>query len=283
MFRRSTKRLIIVRVTRPIVIVGTGRSGTTLLYQMLALNPALGWFCAWTNRWPRLPYLAFFSRPLLLSTLEPALMLRPKGPRPSEALNLWRAFFPGFVPQLHDHTRSDDDAIIRFRSVVKTHLRFQGRKRFLTKYVGFPNVALAMEVFDDPVFVYSVRDPRAVVLSMQKQRWWLKDDPQRYQAMSAEERSSFYSGRYLELYRALKTLPEGHETCRFEDLVDDPVGTIADLCDRLRLPVPERYKRIIGRWPIDLDAAHRWSQQPETDLPELTHALSEPIQELGYS
>ena len=47
---------------RPIFIVGTGRCGSTILYQLLSNHPQLGWISSWVDAFPMLPWLTVLNR-----------------------------------------------------------------------------------------------------------------------------------------------------------------------------------------------------------------------------
>jgi len=49
-------------IERPIFVIGTGRSGTTLFFHLLALHPDLAWFSNFGNRWYRHAWPALLSR-----------------------------------------------------------------------------------------------------------------------------------------------------------------------------------------------------------------------------
>src|SRR4051794_19975166 len=46
----------------PLFIVGCGRSGTTIIYELLCEHPDLAWFSNYAERWPSLPQLEVLTR-----------------------------------------------------------------------------------------------------------------------------------------------------------------------------------------------------------------------------
>ena len=51
-----------MKIKKPIFIIGSGRSGTTILYRLLCLHPDLCWFSNYSNRFPYLPVLSSIQR-----------------------------------------------------------------------------------------------------------------------------------------------------------------------------------------------------------------------------
>ena len=49
-------------IARPVFILGTGRSGTTLFLNVLAFHPDFTWFSTFSKRFPDHPSVAFLSR-----------------------------------------------------------------------------------------------------------------------------------------------------------------------------------------------------------------------------
>ena len=54
------------KIDRPIFIIGVGRSGTTILYNLLSIHPELCWFSRYSDMLPRNNYIALLHRTLEL-------------------------------------------------------------------------------------------------------------------------------------------------------------------------------------------------------------------------
>ena len=47
---------------RPLIVVGTGRCGSTFLHRLLAFHDELGWLSTFNETFPRQHWLSVFSR-----------------------------------------------------------------------------------------------------------------------------------------------------------------------------------------------------------------------------
>ena len=150
-------------VTGPIMIVGCGRSGTTLLYRMLCCHGDLAWFSNLTDRLPSAPALA------MLSTLYPHAVTRGIGTRaipiPSEAYAFWNELNRiDHLPADEPSTEHDVSSRARTRAAgrIGAIMRFQRKHRFVNKATrNVRRLRYVDALVDDAVFVNVVRDPRA--------------------------------------------------------------------------------------------------------------------------
>jgi len=141
-------------IDRPVFIVGPHRSGTTLLYGMLARHEDVGCMVRYNHRFPAYPAFAFILRMVLRGTN-----------KPHEAQRFWDYLWPG-----PDDTMTADDLTAEqkefYGATVARVLRFQGRTRFVAKY---PRMSLRIgwldALFPDAKFLHLTRDWRAVVNS----------------------------------------------------------------------------------------------------------------------
>ena len=83
-----------MEINKPIFIVGSGRSGTTLLYEILSVHEKVTWFSNYTNKFPQKPWLSYFNALYKKVNISNTFMKKIYFPNPSEGYNLWDYFHP---------------------------------------------------------------------------------------------------------------------------------------------------------------------------------------------
>ena len=78
---------------RPVIIVGTGRCGSTFLHRVMALHDELGWLSTFNETFPRQHWLSAFSR-LYRTPLPDRIKLMKAFPKPFEAYRFWESYLP---------------------------------------------------------------------------------------------------------------------------------------------------------------------------------------------
>jgi len=247
-------------IDRPICILGTGRSGTTLFFRVLSQHPHLGWFSNFTNKHPRAPWLAAWSRILDLPVVGPRMSFDWRlTPKPREANRLLAEITEGVFSQPRRLTAADalPEHVEALRASVRAHLGWQGKKRFLHKHTGFPRIDWLTEVFPDARFIHVARDGRAVVNSMVNVSWWDGTmDSWWWGDMDAADQAVLESCRHEPavlagviwktlmdyIADARASLPaDRFLEIRYDGMVRDPRGTMARVLDFCGLPASNRF------------------------------------------
>lgn len=247
----------------PFFIIGSGRSGSTLLRLMLASHSRIGippetWYLL------RIPQDIPSDRPLTPEEVD-AVVRTMTGHYRWPDMKFEAAAFRVRVASLD---RPDLRSIIE--AVYKQHLEPEGKVRWGDKTPGYIEIVPRLSrLFPEAKFIHIFRDGRDVARSYQVQGWYgrgLSSNSKEWMetmAFNEHLRSSVYAGKILQL--------------RYEDLVADPEATVRRICDfleekfepgmlhwqeRIDELVPEREAGIHGKLRDDIDAAsaHRWKR-----------------------
>jgi hypothetical protein len=262
-------------IYKPIIFVGFGRSGTTILFNTFAARPDIAWFSQYLNRLPRLPSLSVLSR---LADVSPVFR-RPTGYRrsdraaalldnlrvgPSEANLLWRDLCgQRFLEDFLLGETATREQRQRVRSTVIKVMRYHGKPRFATKLTGPARIEFLTSIFDDALFVHVVRDGRAVVSSLMnvdfwRDTWRFREPAWANGLTDADLRRWDEHGRSPLALAALEwcavvrrareeaelLTPERYTEVRYEDFLADPHGVldrIADFCQLHRSPAGHEF------------------------------------------
>ena len=285
-----------MEIVKPIFIVGSGRSGTSLLYHMLAPHPELGWFSNLSSKFPHVSQLPLLHRvvdwPIIADLAKPKIARRDKYVlKPSEAGKIYRDVC-GFVSDKQLTEKDKTPEIERkFKQIVKDHLRYSGKPRFLSKQTAnCQHVRLIADLFPDAYFVHLVRDGRAVANSLSRvwwwneiDIWWLGDKPPGWAAIGKDpialcalhwktdveqilDNQQLFGDRYIEI--------------RYEDLVTNTREKICEVLEFCQLNPDGKY---LDYLPQGSDMNYKWrSQLTERQQKTIEQNAGELLSRLGY-
>lgn len=248
-------------VEKPLFVCGTGRSGTTLLLELLAKHPVVD--TPTGRNWIE-PY-HFWQEAGFFGFARPCRDLREADAIPSKAIANIRNIFGGFCEPTH---------------------------RFLTKYTGWPRAGFIRRIFPDARFIHIMRDGRDVAYSLMQQSWWHgwqgpdqwrwgQLDPFEYETWKTHGRSFFVLAglQWSRLEKAYRSAGNRYlmMTVRYEDLCDSPDATIREICKFAELPLTETtiaaLKSANGKW------RHEIHQCEQADFDRV---LGSTLREFGY-
>ena len=291
--RRMTK------ITKPIIIMGTGRCGSTLFHRLLATHPRMMWLSGFTYRYPDKPALnrwavVAMGNPLLHSLLGGRI-------RHGENYRFWDRHAYGFSEPCRDLLRTDVSARVKrqVRAALEPMLTPK-RDRLLIKITGWSRIGFLNEIFEDAKFIHVLRDGRAVASSLLHVNFWRGwHGPQSWRAglLSAEDQALWesYDRSFAALagiewriqMRAIESArrsldPKLFLEVKYEDFCEQPVETFRRVLDFAELPPSAQFERKVRAASIR-STSNRWRDDlapgQQTILDDL---LREDLLRYGY-
>ena len=254
------------RLASPIIFIGPGRSGSTIISEVILAHESLAWP---SNHQEYLPRTASVN---LLRRLFDNRFWRVTGEKgqlnQTRFLNSLLPFAAEAFPFLESLTRTEidfsrgfllgevanDDEKRRIRSAVSRIVRWQGKQRFSMKITGPGRIGYLQSVFPDARFVNVVRDPVATVRSLlavpfwrdlgMHQLWWTgaysEEEIARFETLKTDP----VAATAFQVAKVMKTTLAEAEQCEanlltvhYEDFVNDPGKAVHEICAFLDLSV----------------------------------------------
>jgi omega-hydroxy-beta-dihydromenaquinone-9 sulfotransferase len=286
-------------VTKPIIIVGTGRCGSTVFHRLLASHPQVMWLSGLCDRYPSKP--AWNRR--AVTALDNPLLRRAFGGRlrPGECYRFWDTHAYGFSAPFRDLVRADVTPRIKkqVRAAFEPMLT-PARNRLLIKITGWPRLGFLSEIFEDAKFIHIVRDGRAVASSLLHVDFWRGwFGPQGWRAgmLSGEDLAEWES--YNRSFAALAGLewkiqmramdvarraldPKQFHEVKYEAFCEQPLETFRRVLEFAELPPSTFFEQQVRAASI-ASTSHRWRDDLTAEQQAvLNRLLRDELQRHGY-
>jgi hypothetical protein len=279
-----------MRILKPIIIVGTGRCGSTVFHRLLATHPQAMWLSGFCDRFPTRPALnrwavAARSNPLIRRLLGRRI-------QPGECYRFWDKYAFGFSEPCRDLVQADVTARVKkqVRGALEPMLT-PTRSRLLLKITGWPRIGFLNEIFPDAKFIHIMRDGRGVansLLHVSFWRGWQGIQGWRAGSLSSEDQAaweghdrSFVALAGLEWKIQMQAIETARQTLdparflevKYETFCDQPLDIYRRVLEFAELPGSEEFERRVksesirnsDRWRDDL------TQRQQAVLDELLY------------
>ena len=268
-------------IYKPVFVIGMPRSGTTVISEAISLHEEFGWISNYLTKFPNYVWISMLNRLCFISKI--GIYIRGRKPQtnnlnsffrkffpyPSEAYNIWEIFlgkkFRNDYLFRKVATEEERKNVIEY---FKKVLKYQGKKRLFVKLTGPPRIQFLTSIFPDAYFIHVIRDPRAVVNSLLKvkfwreggglERPWWKGLPQEYIKEWEKRNRSPVALAALQWKRVVsltweekKYAQHGHFIeIRYEDFVEKPHEYLTKIFHKVGLedsPEAHKYISSIGK------------------------------------
>ncbi|HID93745.1 MAG TPA: sulfotransferase [bacterium (Candidatus Stahlbacteria)] len=266
-------------IIKPVFIIGTGRCGSSLLFNVLSKHPNVAFLSNICDKYPKAPSLNRLAMQLYdLGVINKVI---EKKIVPSEAYSFWDCYAPEFSNPHRDLVGSDVRVNVK-NSLRKTIAAMLTRKRsrLLVKITGWPRISYLKEIFPDALFIHMLRDGRAVAnsfLNLNISWWtgWMGPENWKWGELPTEYQKEWkkYNQSYIALAAILwKILMDAFELAknflsqnqlleiRYEDLVQNPVAVLKKTIKFSELNWDKKFEKRIRQIEIR-NANHKWKEQ----------------------
>src|SRR4051812_24966842 len=247
---------------KPIIIFGTGRSGTTVTSDIIFHHEDLAWHSNYQELFPKFAGINYLRRIFDnslwhisgMNTQNNKSLINQIYFRPIERYDFWEAVTGpriNFSRNFLLNERATEEERINIRAFFSKMVKYQNRKRLAFKITGPSRMEYLQSIFPDAMFVQITRDPVATVRSWLEVKWsnqiteqlWWEGAYNEEELAKAKEISKdqplFAAFQYKKLMETtayeIKKLNANVYTARYEDFVRQPKEFIEKLMEYVQL------------------------------------------------
>ncbi|MEF8848817.1 MAG: sulfotransferase [Candidatus Thermoplasmatota archaeon] len=288
-----------IRVKKPIFIVGSGRCGSTIFHEMFSHHPNVSWLSFLCDSYPEKLYLnRYLMKMLNIPGLNYFLSNRI---HPGECYTFWDHYCKGFSRPCRD-LRSDDVTEKCRKNIIKAFekLSTKNRNRLLIKITGWSRIGFLNEIFSDAKFIHVIRDGRAVVNSLINigfWKGWQGPSNWRWGELSKENQKiwekydeSFFILAAIEWKLLVESVEKGKQSLdnsrfyeiKYNDFIEHPVDSFQSVIDFCDLEWIDKFEKKIKRFNLK-NMNYKWKNNiPLSQIKNLNEFLKEDLEKYGF-
>ena len=254
-------------LNKPVIIFGTGRSGTTIISDIIFHHEYLAWHSNYQELFPKFAGINYLRRVfdnslwhiMGMNTQNNKSLINQLCFRPIERYNFWQSVTGpriDFSRNFLLNEKATEQERLYIRTFFAKMVKYQNRKRLAFKITGPSRMEYLHSIFPDAIFVQIMRDPVATVRSwlevqwsdqITEQLWWegaYSDDELTTAKEISNDKALFAAFQYKKLMETteyeIKKLNANVYTVHYEDFVKNPKQFIEKMMLRLELK-PSKY------------------------------------------
>lgn len=262
--------------SKPVIFIGSGRSGSTVISEIVFRHEQLAWPSNYQDKFPAVTAVNWirniFENPLWhIAGQKPQLnkvsFINKIIFKPVEAYNFWEYitgdkidFSRGF---LLNNTATPDEAD-RIHRIFLNMIRYQCRQRLSFKITGPSRMGYLLSIFPDALFINIVRDPFYTIQSWLKvdfwqdkgmhQLWWqgaYTDAEENWASKNAANPYLLAALQYRKIQEVTEAEIRQHNahclTIAYEDFVANPEKILQEIFTFTGLPVSRQIEKYLQK------------------------------------
>jgi hypothetical protein len=288
---------------KPIIIFGTGRSGTTVISEIIFQHEDLAWHSNYQELFPKFTPINYMRRlfdnkwwrVIGMNTQNNLSFTNYMLFRPIERYDFWEAITGkriDFSRSFLLNERATPEEREHIRTVFAKLVKFQKRKRLALKITGPVRMEYLTSIFPDAQFVNIERDPVSVIRSwlevswsqqITNQLWWrgAYSEEEIAKAETLKENKFLLTAfQYKKLketeQQEIKKIQPDIYTVQYEDFVSNPTAFINGILEFVHLSP----SKLIDKFMNKLSIANRNNRKAASTQTEITEETKKQILEL---
>ena len=280
----------------PIFVIGSGRSGTTLLYEILASHESLAFVCNLTNRLPVFPQASALCGS---NIFQKHYAFKPASEAKAGFKYCGINEFP--VPIDIEHIRRNPDeyklqqAKDKTRQYFTKHCRAFGRDRIVSKNTANSmKIELLNEIFPDAYFLHIYRNPYSVISSLlnvpfwpELDLWWSDKSPSQLEEQGVnkyETAGTHWSNQIDIIWESKKNIDsQRFLEVAYEDLVGDLHNQMSQILNFCDLEYTDAFKKSLDSLNVNKKSLDKWKTiDASANYKAANQSINDRATDLGY-